>query len=171
MAHLELKLQLHIWGKYIDPEDITKRSHVTPTATFRLHERGKPNHYVFDKAGWEWACEWLETEEATWGRFLSELRLLKEIVPDLREQDDQLDIWVTMSGYNYYDLLTTTEQAKEKNIASYQLPSLSGQDIEVNVSSEAIQFLAEIGASFETYIPTLLEDDESAIIIPKLRGT
>ena len=179
MAHTELFIAFRLWGPNIDPDYITKKSGVVPSRAFRAGEQGKPNWYVYDKAGWEWETKSAEDDEELWYELINALTPAVPAIRHMLKHDPSAHATVNIVGDIYYDLITTAEGLEEHNYleghagqaepySKYDqeiiedLPTLHGepgQALELMLNDKVIAFLASINAHLHTHLAALLEDE------------
>jgi Domain of unknown function (DUF4279) len=147
-----------VWGRNLDPEALTLQLEVEPSRSFLVGERaGRAAHEV---AGWEWESEWSGWDiEPSVRRLIGLLgphrAILKSCV------DDGATARLVVAGEIDMDVVPTLAEADSRGYgfeAGEFAPFLDGDRVGLYFDSDALQFLADIGATLDTHIDIDLDD-------------
>lgn len=153
----QIQLVFHVWGPRLDPDLLTARTGVIPSRTFRVGERKGAAASIV--AGWEWSTNKGSDDEPMVREMLE---VLNPHVDVLRACcDEGADLWLTVSGTVGGDLIETPELADQRRWHVSRdrpfEPILDVDRVGLILSVEAVRFLADVGASFETHIDPVYE--------------
>jgi hypothetical protein len=153
----QIQLVFRVWGPRLDPELLTAQTGTIPSRIFQVGElKGAAANVV---AGWEWRTGEGSDDEPMVREMLDVLSPHAGVFRACR--DEGADIWLSAVGTVGGDLIDTPEQAQQRrwHVSSDTPfePILDVDRVGLGLSAEAIRFLADVGASFETHIDAVYE--------------
>lgn len=153
-----IDLVFRVWGARLNPEELTVATGITPARSFHVGEmRGAAANRV---AGWEWRSAEGEDDEALMQALLRDLAPHVDLFRLCHEEGATLSL--TVVGVIRGDLVESWEEAERRKIRAENGDRfrrfLDADRVGVSLSEAAIQFLAAVGATYETHIDLELRE-------------
>jgi hypothetical protein len=155
-----LQLRFHLRGRDLDPERVTNSTGVQPTCAFAKGERRGRSR---ESAVWQWWSAWWDKQDIDplMDQLLQVLGPYRSVFR--REVDLGAEATLSVVGEVYGVVIGSAEEADRRRYAwgdgsePFE-PFFASDRVGVGLNREVLEFLVDVGATFDTHIDPELDD-------------